>query len=199
MKLAMDGSAKKSPSDLYFACDVKYMNDVRQWFGDSTNVTKAPMVIAVAGGNPKEIMSLADLARKGLRIGMCDAELSALGNLTKRLLDAHGLYEKVLENTKDEPATAAILVERVALGNLDAAIVYLPNKVKEGENVDVLPIDDPLAVAIQPIAVGNGSDHGQLAERLMQRILSSESRDVFQKYSFDWLAGQRSREVPAAP
>jgi ABC-type molybdate transport system substrate-binding protein len=197
MKLAMGRQAEGSPTDVYFACDVEYMAQVQQWFGDSENVSKADMVIAVPEGNPQNIRTMDDLAQEGLAVGMCDAELSALGHLTKKLLDAHGLYEKVLANTKDRPGTAAVLVERVALGNLDAAIVYLPNQVKEGENVSVIPIDDPLAFAIQPIAVGNGSDHAQLAGRLMDRILSTESRSIFEKYEFTWLAGQTDEtEIP---
>ena len=189
MKIKMKGHDDGPPSDLYFACDVKYMDDVQQWFKNPTNVTKAPMVLGVAEGNPLGIHALKDLARDGLRVGICDAELSALGYLTKRLLDSQGIYEKVSANVKDRPSTAAVLVERVALGNLDAAIVYLPNQVKEGRNVDVVPIDDPLAQAIQPIAVGAGSDHGQLAGRLMERILSAEARGVFEKYKFEWLSG----------
>ena len=72
------------------------------------------MVLAVAKGNPSNVVGLEDLARPGLDVGVCDPELSALGDLTRQLLMARNLYDRVLLNVKDAPATAAVQLSPTA-------------------------------------------------------------------------------------
>ena len=50
--------------------------------------------------------------------------------------------------------------------------------------VETVAVDDPLAVAVQPYAVGGGTSHGQLMQRLLDRLRSGESRQRFEKAGF---------------
>jgi ABC-type molybdate transport system substrate-binding protein len=181
------GSHDQLPCDAYFACDVTYMEKVQQWFDSPRDVSKVEMVIAVQKGNPKGVKQLSDLARDGMQVGLCNPQLSALGDLAKQLLERHALYEAVRPNLQDEPATAASLVEQVSLQRLDAAIVYRANTAAEENRVDVVEIDDPNVWAVQPVAVSKNSGHKYLSERLMQRLMSADSRPVFEDLKFQWL------------
>ena len=77
----------------------------------------------------------------------------------------------------------------VVNGKLDAAIVYEANTIHQAKrgNLEVIPIDDPDAIAIQPLAVGKKSDFPLLTARLMEQILSAESKKSFGEFGFKWL------------
>ena len=93
----------------------------------------------------------------------------------------------VLVNLQATSSTAPELVQNVVVGGLDAAIVYKANTTLQVDNLDIIPIDDPDAIAVQPIAVGRGSEFPQLTTRLMESILSVKSKESFDKFGFRWL------------
>ena len=70
---------------------------------------------------------------------------------------------------------------------LDTAIVYEANANQQLDKLELVRIDDPDAHAVQPIGVWRLSDHRQLAERLMAKICSAESKKRFEENGFEWL------------
>ena len=54
----------------------------------------------------------------------------------------------------------------------------------EGDKLDVIPLDSPLATAIQPFGISRSSDFKHTARRLYERI--SRSRSVFEAAGFHW-------------
>jgi len=85
MKAMKDTTNPKFP-DAYYACDLCFVPPVAKEFPESTILTETEIGIAVQKGNPKGIKSLADLARPGLRLGLCNAEQSTLGYMTDGML-----------------------------------------------------------------------------------------------------------------
>lgn len=177
--------------DVYFACDVSFSTEVADLFEEFRDVSRMRLVLIVPSGNPAGIRGFDDLARKGLKIGRAHEELSALGFLTKRLLEKAGTYEAVAANTRAISPTAAELVSQVVLGgHLDVAIVYEANafsSVQRGE-AEIIRINDPDAIAIQPIAARKDTKYPQLMHRLLESIYSQRSRTRFEKVGFQWLA-----------
>jgi molybdate transport system substrate-binding protein len=173
--------------DLYFSCDISFMDEVQHLFINPTNVSKSDMVIITEKGNPKQITGLEDLAKPGLKVALCDPQQSALGSLTDKLLKRRGIQEKVLKNRLVTSPTADSLVQYIVVGKMDAAVVYQANTVKQRAKLEIIPIDDPSAVAVQPIAVGKNSDYQQLSGRLMEAIMSAESKKMFDKFGFEWM------------
>ena len=55
-------------------------------FPVAVDLSRTAMVLLVPAGNPKGLRGLEDLTRPGLRLGLANAEQSALGALTARLL-----------------------------------------------------------------------------------------------------------------
>ncbi|MCH7689151.1 MAG: substrate-binding domain-containing protein, partial [Planctomycetes bacterium] len=174
--------------DLYFSCDTTFMDKVQDLFINPTNVSKSNMVIITEKGNPKKITGLKDFARPGLKIALCDPQKSALGKLTDDLLRRLGLRERIhKDNLQKTTATADLLVQDIVVGRLDAAVVYLANTVMQVDKLEIILIDDPSAVAVQPIAVGKHSEYRQLSGRLMEAIMSAESKKMFDKFGFEWM------------
>jgi molybdate transport system substrate-binding protein len=181
--------------DVYFSCASPYMDRVEKLFWEPVDVSQTDMVIAVPKGNKHGISGLKDLAKPDLKVGLCDKEKSALGRLSADLLEKHGVYQQVQKNTLDYPITAPGLVAKVAADALDAAIVYRANVTAATDKIDIIPINDPDAVATQPIAVGRSSKHYYLSRRLVDAILSDVSRDRFLSLGFRW-HGSRKKESP---
>ncbi len=179
--------------DAYFACDVSFMDDVTDLFLDSVDVAETSMVIVVPKGNPKSIQTMDDLTKPGLRIGVANPEQSALGALTRNLLEDAGLYEAVSKNVKSRTPTADMLVNQIRTGSLDAVVVYEANTSKVRDHLDVVTIDHPKALAIQPYATGRNSDNQHLMNRLLETILSAESQSSFESTGFRWRAGQKNQ------
>jgi molybdenum ABC transporter molybdate-binding protein len=178
--------------DVYFACERSFMDMVRgrdalDLFLEPHDVSRTPAVIIAAKGNPKRIEKLEDLTREGLRIALCDPEFSALGALTDKLLEKRGILEQVRRNVHSRSETADICLQAVVVGGLDAAIVYRANTIQQRQKLEVIAIDDPLAYAVQPIALARNSDYPNLAARLMEAILSAQSREEFEQNGFEWL------------
>jgi len=173
--------------DAYFACDVSFMDQVQDLFLNSVNVSETDILIAVPKGNARGIASLQDLAKEGLKLGVANAEQSALGALTERMLDGAGLLKDVMANVRSQTPTADMLVNQLRAGGLDAVIVYEANVSQVREHLDIVRIDLPSAKAVQPFAIAKGSQHKYIAQRLLDAITSAESQQKYKTAGFRWL------------
>ena len=77
-------------------------------------------------------------------------------------------------------------------GALDLIVVYRSNVMSNPENaekyMDVVEMDLPEAIAIQPYAVAKDSQHKHLMRRLLEAILTPASKEHFIKSGFQWIA-----------
>lgn len=181
--------------DAYFSCDVKFMDMVAEKFLESTLVSANEMVILVEKGNLRGIKDLADLATPGHRLGFAHPEKSALGFLTKYLLEEESLYQKIVDsgNLKMDSPTGDFLVNQIKTGSLDAVIVYKSNAMATAstvEDVDIIEIGRPEAVAHQPYAVAKNSQHRQLLDRFFAATVSVAGKEKFIEHGFRWELGQ---------
>jgi molybdate transport system substrate-binding protein len=180
---------KKFP-DAYYACDICFVPPVAEHFSESVMLTETEIGIVVQKDNPGKIKTLADLARPGLRVGLCNAEQSTLGFMTKGMLQSSALYAAIHSNVVVEVPTADFLVNQMRVGALDAAIVYRVNYQLQDDHLDFLTIDHKGAAAVQPFSVRDKSSHRQLAKRLLNYLL--KNRGQFEKSGFSW----RGDEAP---
>ncbi len=181
--------------DAYFSCDVKFMKMVEERFLESTLVSANEMVILTEKGNPKGIYKLTDLPKDGLKLGFAHPQKSALGFLTKFLLEDEGLYQKVVDsgNIKMDSPTGDFLVNQVKTGSLDAVIVYKSNAMASQSTVDdyeIVGIGRPNAVAHQPYAVAKNSQHRYLLDRFFDAAVSAQGKGQFMKHGFRWELGK---------
>jgi ABC-type molybdate transport system substrate-binding protein len=198
MKIARaGGKTSRGFPDAYFSCDVSFMDMVQDWFGTSTVISRNDMVLIVHKGNPRGVRSLADLARKELRIGLGDPKNSALGELTDKLLRKLGLWDSVYAAdwrgriVHTNAGHDLVNKMRAAAGSLDAAVVYRSNAVSNPENpaqyIDVVELNIPEAIATQPFAVARDSRHRHLMKRLLAALLAQSTEDRFKSLGFHWV------------
>lgn len=172
--------------DIYFACDTSFLQPVAEQFRASKEVSDTKLCIITAKGNPKRVNSAADLAQPGLKVGICRAEHSACGYLTKQHLDALGLWDAVQPNVTDTPATADRLVEHVVIGSMEAAIVYVANTTRQLDKLEVIPLEGVGTTAVQPIAIASKSKYPELAGRLERHLRAAKARQIFEQFGFHW-------------
>ncbi len=170
--------------DAYYACDVCFVPPVADLYPESVVLTEADIMLAVAKGNPKNLRTLLDLARPGLKVGVCNSQQSTLGYMTKGMLKDTGLLDSVMKNVCSQVPTADLLVNQLRTGSLDAAIVYDVNAKPAAEHIDTLPIKHAGAKAAQPFAVAAKSPNARLAGRLLAFLRLN--RDRFEKAGFHW-------------
>ena len=97
-------------------------------------------VIAVQKGNPRGIRLLEDFARKDVAVGLGRPDACAIGNVSKSLLAAAGLTEKV--EATFEALTVNRLANQVKLKALDATIVWDAVAKQYPEDIDIVPLED---------------------------------------------------------
>ncbi len=173
--------------DVYFACDLQFMDQVKDLFNNPTSVSNNLLVITVKKGNPKKVYKLIDLAKPGLRVGVGHEHQCALGTLTKETFIKTGVYAKVIENVVVQSPTGDFLVNQLRTGSLDVVVVYKSNVTPFADELEGIPITGiPCAAPQQPIAVSKNSAHPELSRKLMDYLKLEESKERFQKLGFGW-------------
>jgi molybdate transport system substrate-binding protein len=196
MQAIQSGGAGSYP-DGYYACDICFVEPVADQFPEAVMLTETEILIAVPAGNPAGIHGLLDLARPGLRLGICNAQQSTLGYITAQMLKTSGLTAKVMANAVSQVPTGDLLVNQLLTGSLDAAIVYATNVHQRTDRIATVAIRNVPAKAIQPFAVWKGTAHPALMARLLVHLQAHP--DAFREAGFIWHTDQRptpSAELP---
>lgn len=173
--------------DVYMACDVYYLENVREWFQEAANVSDVEIVIAVPTGSTK-VRTIDDLLKPGIRVAIGQPEQCTIGALTRKLLEKEGLYDKLKEKqiaegeVVVEKPSSALLVPDVVTGHVDAAIAYITDVQVNSDRVDIIRMNSPLNLAIQPFSIARTSEHKYLVRRLYQQI--ADSPEAFESAGF---------------
>jgi molybdenum ABC transporter molybdate-binding protein len=192
MKLMMEGvEGLEQPvgfPDVYMACDVYYLENVKEWFQEAANVSDVELVIVVPKGSTK-VKTLADLVKPDIRIAVGEPSQCTIGALTRRMLQEEGLYDRFVEKKKKEgevtvveKSSSAHLVPDVVTGHVDAAIAYITDALPNTKDVDIIHIESPGNLAIQPFSIAKTSEHKYLLRRLFKRIANSP--EAFESVGF---------------
>jgi molybdate transport system substrate-binding protein len=124
--------------------------------------------IAVAPGNPKGISTLADLARPGMSVVLADPTVPA-GKYAQQALAKAG----VTVTPKSLGLSVATVLQSVASGDADAAIVYVTDVSGAGGRVTGVAIPDAdNVVAAYPIAVVKTTLNRTAAQGFVTEVVS---------------------------
>ncbi|MEJ6719817.1 MAG: molybdate ABC transporter substrate-binding protein [Akkermansiaceae bacterium] len=173
----------------YFACDTRFLTKVQDRFFTGTVVTGNEIVLLIRKGNPMRLTGLADLAKSGLKLGICDGDKSALGALTQTMLERRGVAGKLTKNVVVKVAKGDDLVSAMQARSLDAALIYRSNALASPvtlEENEIVELNDDLAFAEQPYAVGKEIPYPELMKRLGDYLSNDEARSQFESLGFSW-------------
>ena len=162
--------------DAYLTCDRSFMDMVSSKFDNIQDITDTKIIIITQKGNPKGIKTLKDLSAKGLRVGSCNPEQSALGYIVKGILEKQNLWNQILPNICSQTPTADLLVNQLRTGALDAALVYISNVTKVKDKVDIIFLDDS---AVQNYGIVKTSNNRWIMKRFLEALHSQEAVESY--------------------
>jgi len=140
-------------------------------------------VIAVAKGNPKNITSVDDFARPGLKIALGGANTTAIGRAGDRLFEKHGILDAVEANVVLRAPTINEVVVAMNMGTADAALLTLDLINPETMDRIDLAQEDGLTLII-PIGATAFTEQPDAARKFVEFVTSDEGKAIFAKHGF---------------
>lgn len=127
--------------DLYVAGDDSFVAEaIAQGHGREVfQLAVIRPVIGVPAGNPAGVAALADLAREGVRVGIGNPDVAAVGRIARQVLEEEGLWDAVRANLTVEKPTVPELAVDLELGTLDAAVLF-DATVAQSDSVEVVRV-----------------------------------------------------------
>jgi molybdate transport system substrate-binding protein len=142
--------------------------------------------IIVQKGNPRNITSLEDLAKPGIRVGIADPESVCVGLYARDLLQKNGLWETVSKNivvyVQSCDATAALIPEKA----VDAVVGWHVFQAWTPDKADIVWITPNRITKISYIAgaVSVFAENRASAEDFLDFLASGDGRAIWAKYGY---------------
>lgn len=181
IKLAQDG-------DLYIPGDRHYV-DLAGEEGlilSQKSVCYFVPTILVQKDNPKNISSLEDLLKPGVKLGLGDEKACAIGRKCKQILARNNIpWTDVEKNLKFQSLTVNELGMQIQAKALDAVIVWdaiARYYSDHGEKVPIPPEQNVISTV--DIGVLKFAQDRELAEKFVEFVLSARGRDIFRKHNY---------------
>jgi molybdate transport system substrate-binding protein len=170
-------------ADVFASADTANMDRLR---GDGF-ASGAPQVfahnkleIAVSPGNPKQIRSLADLARPGLLYISAGPTVPA-GTYATQALQKAGVSVR----PKSLEIDVKSVISKIELGEADAGIVYTTDVKAAAGKVDGVAIPDSVnVVATYPLVVVKDTKHADAANGFIAYVLSATGQSKLESFGF---------------
>lgn len=178
--------------DVFLPADYKYMEDAMKnnyIKNDSVkNITKNVPVIIVEKGNPKNITSLKDLAKSGVKVGIGEADGPAIGKTSAKILEKNNLTESVEESVVVKSTTVNQLLTYLVTGQVDATIIWEDMTVwEEGSGkieVIEIPADENIKSTV-PVGITAFVKDEDGASKFEEFITSEEGKKIWEKWGFE--------------
>jgi molybdate transport system substrate-binding protein len=155
------------------------------------------VVIVVPAGNPKGIGGLEDLADPGLRIGIGDQRYSTSGVIANSLLSGVEYGDAIRQNIRLETKGHQQRCTDVALGTLDAAIVWAAVAHLFADELTAIPIPRDMIDAVTSATYGRSdlqnvqvtvgltrAGAANAAARRFYQYLVTDGVRIFEEYGF---------------
>lgn len=170
-----------APVDVFASADQANMTKVAQYvLGHPARFATNTLTIVTAPRNPKEIGSLADLARSDLDVVICAPQVPC-GTATKKVCD---LADVTLAPRSEESKVTDVLA-KVRDGEADAGLVYVTDAKGAADAVTTVSFPEAKeAVNVYPIAVIQDTSHVYLAEKFRDYVAKGDGQQVLREAGF---------------
>ena len=140
-------------------------------------------IIAFQKGNPKNITSVDDLARPGLKLALGGVESTAIGKAGDILFEKHGIRDAVEKNVVLRAPTINEVVIAMEMGTADAALLTLDSVNPETMDTIDLAQEDSLTLIV-PIGPTTFTTQPDAARQFVAFVTSDEGKAFFAKHGF---------------
>lgn len=171
-----------APADVFASASVDSMQQAREAHavGRATNFASNIAEVAVAPDARDWITSLADLAKPGVKVALCEEDVPC-GALAETVLHNAGLTVHPATRQLDVKSTLATVTD----GQADAAIVYVTDVQAAGSSVVGVRIPASVnSTTTYPIAVVSASEHPDLASEFVRLVRSAAGQAALKAAGF---------------
>ena len=172
-----------APADVFASASTTNMDQVVSAGGASqpTSFVKNTMEIAVPPSNPARITSLQDLAKKGVKVALCQSAVPCGATAEQVFTNAHVTVKPVTQEVDVKSVLA-----KVTLGEVDAGVVYVTDVRAAGKQVKGIVIPATVnASTTYPIAALSKSHNAATAKAFVDLVLSSTGISVLTADGFE--------------
>ena len=157
-------------------------------------------VIAVQHGNPKNIQSLSDLAKTGIKVAISNPEVVSLGSYSVEILDYNHLLAEVGKNIVTQAENAAKTAALISFKSVDAVIGWHVFKDWDPENIDVVYLEPEQTprLAYIPAAISSFVKDRESAQKFIDFLLSKPGQDIFKKWGYIATESEARKFAPGA-
>jgi molybdate transport system substrate-binding protein len=161
-----------APADVFASASGKNMDTVvaAGQASSPTMFVSNTMEIAVPPKNPAHIATVADLAKKGVKVALCQAEVPC-GATALKVFDNAKIKVTPVTQEVDVKST----LSKVTLGEVDAGVVYVTDVRAAGDSVKGIEIPAEVnASTTYPIAALTASKNKATAQAFVDYVLSPD-------------------------
>jgi len=156
--------------------------------------------IIVQKGNPKNITSLEDLAKPGIKVGLGDPESVCVGAYAVDLLKFNRLWEAVKPNVVVYVDSCSKVASLPVLKSVDAVIGWHVFYNWNSNSTDIVWIKPELIpkIAYIPAAISKYTEDRELAQQFLDYLVSDEAQAIFRKYNYFATVEEAKQYAPNA-
>ena len=143
-------------------------------------------VIMVQKGNPRNIQTLSDLTKPGIKLGLGDERACAIGRISQKIFEKNHIPPSALEkNLAFRSLTVNELGLQIEAGSLDAVIVWDAIAQYYPETAQQIPIPPAQnVISTVDIAILRFTENQELAKKFVDFVCSEPGRAVFKKHHY---------------
>jgi molybdate transport system substrate-binding protein len=171
-----------APADVFASASTSNMDMVVKAgdASDPANFAKNVAEIAVPADNPAGVAAVADLAKPGVKVALCEPQVPC-GKLAAAVLKNANVTVKPVTLGAD---VKSVLTD-VRNGEVDAGVVYVTDVNTAGDKVKGIEIPANLNASTEyPIAVLKGSKNSTLALAWLDYVMGGEGQAALNKVGF---------------
>jgi molybdate transport system substrate-binding protein len=177
--------------DVFLPADYTYMEDAAKndYIKNDTvvNITKNIPVIIVEKGNPKNINSLKDLSKPGLKVGLGEEKGPAIGKASAKILEKNNLKDAVEKNVVVTSTTVNQLLTYLITGQVDATIIWedMTSWRENSDKIEVIKIPDNQNIFSDiPVGITSFAENKDASYKFAEFLHSNEGKIIWEKWGF---------------
>ncbi|GAB4406215.1 MAG: molybdate ABC transporter substrate-binding protein [Thermodesulfovibrionales bacterium] len=183
--------AKKG--DIYFPGSSDYMEVAKKkgvvYPETERHVVYLVPAINVQKGNPKNIKSLKDLTRAGLKVAIANPEGVCVGAYAIEIIEKNFSAEekaKFKKNLINYTESCEKTATAISLKAADAVIGWRVFHYWDPERIETIPLkkSEISRVGYIPIAISKFTRNRELAQRFIDFLLSEDGKAIYRKYNY---------------
>ena len=156
--------------------------------------------ICVQHGNPKNIQSLADLARPGITVGIGNPATVCVGLYAVEILESNHLLAGVFPNIITQAASCDATATLISLKSVDAILGWSVFHSWNPQNIDTVYLkpEQLLRLAYIPAAISIFTKEKEAAGAFIKFLTSRTGQDIFRKWGYDVTESEARKYAPDA-